>query len=290
MRLPRVQFTVRKLMAAVAICAMFLGIAPIFIRFCYDHLWSWTVLRDVNRGQSMRYSAEGLSSVGPPVVQALREALRSSPKKTRLDAIQSLGVMGFAPQAGVRDLAKPAVPDLIDALQDKDEEVRIWAACALGEFGPNAVSAVEPLIESVRDEAHPVVIPSAIQALGRMGPVASQAVPVLAPMVMDPKHRNHLMAVHAFWRIGPKGRAEASLVVPKLIDGLSGSRSPRERAWVAAILSEMGPAAREAIPALSMAAGDPAQEVGSAANNALRALTATDANSDSGVPTETRIP
>jgi hypothetical protein len=98
------------------------------------------------------------------------------------------------------------------------------------------------------------------------------------------------MALHAFWRIGPKGPAEASLVVPKLIDRLSTSKLPRERAWAAKILAEMGPAAREAIPALSMATGDPGQEVGSAADDALRAPKATEANSDSGVPTEFRIP
>jgi HEAT repeat protein len=277
-------------MAAVAIAALILGIAPIGFRFCYEYWWSWTVLRDVKRGQSTRYSAEGFSRVGPRAVQALREALRSAPKKTRLDAMQSLGVIGHAPKAAVRDLARPAVADLIDALGDGDEEVRIWAAVTLGQIGPNAASAVGPLIESVQDEAHPVVIPSAIQALGEIGPVARRALLVLAPMVKDPGHRSHVMAVHACWRIGPKGRAEAALVVPKLIERLATSKSPRERAWVAEILAEMGPAAREAIPALSTAAGDPEQGVGFAASNALRALAGTGANSESGVPTDSRIP
>jgi HEAT repeat protein len=276
-------------MAAVAICALVLGIAPICFRSGYEYWWSWTVLRDVRRGQSTQYSAEGLARVGPRVVEALREAIKNAPKTTRVAAMRSLGVMGLDPMAAVRNLARPAVPDLIAALGDNDEEVRLCAAVTLGQFGPNAASAVEPLIESVRDEAHPVVIPSAIKALGEMGPVAIRALPVLAPMVRAPESRNYIMAIHAFWRIGPKGQAEASIVVPKLIDRLGTSTWPRERAWIAEILVEMGPAAREAIPALSMAAADPEQEVALAAANALRTLTRTDANLESAVPTDPQI-
>src|SRR5262245_43747841 len=217
MRRRRARFTVRQLMAAVASCAILLAIAPIGFKPGHDSWWSWTVLRDVRLGQSTPYSAEGLSMVGPRVVEALREAVRSAPKTTRLDAMRSLGVLGRDSKPAVRDLAGPAVPDLIDALVDRDEEIRIWAAITLGELGADAAGAVEPLIESVRDEAHPVVIPSAIQALGQIGPVASRALPVLAPMVEDAGHRNHLMAIQASWRIGPKGPTDASLVIPKLI-------------------------------------------------------------------------
>jgi hypothetical protein len=54
---------------------------------------------------------------------------------------------------------------------------------------------------------------------------------------------------------------------------ISTSTLPRERAWIAELLSELGPAARKAIPALLRAAGDPEQEVSSAARNALKILT-----------------
>jgi HEAT repeat protein len=286
MGLPRIQFTVRRLMVAVGICASILWVASITV----EYWWTWTVIRAVKRGQSTRYSAEGFSRAGPRSVRALRDALSSDKKKTRLDALQSLGVIGRDPNVAVRDLARPAVPDLIDSLRDKDDDVRIWAAIALGQIGPNAVSAVEPLLTSIRDEEHPVVSGSAIQALGEIGPVATPALPVLASMVEDPQHRTHIMAIHAFWRIGPKGRAETSIVVPKLIDRLLTSKDPRERAWVAEILSEIGPAAREAIPALSTAVADPEQEVHYAANNALRALTGAGEKPESRVSTTTRNP
>jgi HEAT repeat protein len=277
-------------MVAVGICALILGVAPACLRFGYESWWTWTVLGDVKRGKSTRYSAEGFSRIGPRAVQALRRALRSPQKTTRVDAIRSLAVIGRAPKVADRELAKPAIPDLVEALSDPVEDVRIWAAVALGQIGPNAATAVEPLIRTVQDEAHPVVIPIAIQALGEIGPVASRALPVLAPMVKDPKNRNHLMAIEAFWKIGPQGRAEASIVVPKLIDRLSTSQHTRERAWIAEILAEVGPAAREAIPALKIAVQDPEREVAAAAVRTLNSLRSKQINWESGILTGPRTP
>jgi HEAT repeat protein len=276
-------------MLAIAVCALTFGIAPVAFRSGYKLWWTWVVVQDVERGQ-FRFSPEGYATAGPRALQALREAVRSGAKKTRLDAMQTLGMIGQDLSPKYRKLAKPAVPDLIEALTDEDEEIRIWAAITLGHIGSNAASAVEPLIGLVQDEAHPVVVPNAITALGEIGPPAIRALPVLAPMVNDPEHRNHVMAIQAFWRIGPKGLGEASLVIPKLIDRLQTTKSSHERAWVAGVLGGMGSAAREAIPALSMAAEDPEQQVSSAASNALRALAGTETNPESDVPTNPGIP
>jgi hypothetical protein len=274
------------MMMVVGICASIVWIAPIII----EHWWTWTVVSDVKRGQSTRYTAEGLSRAGPRLVRALRDALGSENKKIRLDALRSLGVIGSNQKIAVRDLAKPAVPDLIALLRDKDDEVRKWAIITLGEIGPNAASAVEPLLALIRDEEHAVRSGDAIRALGRIGPGAIPALPLLASMVADPQHRTHIMAIHAFWRIGPKSQVEASIVVQKLIDRLLASKHPRERAWVAEILSEIGPAAREAIGALSTAVDDPEPEVRYAAKNALRAVTAAGETPHSHVSTPTRDP
>jgi len=266
--MPRIRFTVRRLMAAVGICALLVWIAPI----CFEYGWTWTVLRDVKLGRSTRYSAEGFARIGPRSVQALREALRSGQKKTRVDALQSLGVIARDEQAAVQEMAKPAVPDLIDALRDKDDDVRIWAAITLGQIGPDAVSAVEPLVALLRDEQHPQVISCAVRSLGEIGPGAKAALPVLAAMVQNPGFTARVFATQAFWRVGPKGRAEASIVVPILIDQFVTSKDTRMREWVTEILCEIGPAAQEAVPALSSAAGDPDQRVGLAARRALEAI------------------
>ncbi len=293
MRLPRFKLTVRSLMVVVAVCAAIVWLAPITGKYW----WTWTVIRDVKRGQSQRYSAEGFSRAGPLSVQALRNALQSDKKATRLDALRSLSVIGRDSRDAVRALAKPAVPDLINALQDKDDDVRMEAATALGQIGSNAASAVEPLIAALRDGQHPVasagaiqVSASAIRALGEIGPSAKSALPALAKMVEDPQHRFHIWALHAFWRVGPKGPAEASIVVPKLIARLSTSKNPRERVWPADILAEIGPAARDAIPALSTAAADPDPELRVAAKKALSAVTGAKEKPESDVSTNIQNP
>jgi HEAT repeat protein len=286
MRLLRIRFTVWRLMVAVGICASILWIAPIGV----EYWWTWTVLRDVKRGRSTRYSAEGFARAGPRSVRALREAISSGQKKTRLDALQALGVIAREENVFVRDLAKPAVPNLIAALRDKDDEVRTWAAITLGQIGPNAVSAVEPLLALLRYEENPQVISCAVRSLGEIGPGARPALPVLAAMVQNPEHTAQVFAIQAFWRVGPKGRAEASIVVPKLIDRLVTSNDTRMRVWVAEILCEIGPAAQEAIPALSIAAGDLDPEVRRAARDALSALGGKGPNSRPGDPSSTRKP
>lgn len=278
MHLLRVQFTVRRLMVAVGFCALLVWITPI----CFEYAWMWTVLRDVEDGRSMRYSAEGFARIGPRSVQALRAAINSDQKTTRLAALRSLGVIACDEKAAVRNLVKPAIPDLIDALWDKDDDVRIWAAIALGQIGPDAVSAVEPLVALLRDEQHPQVISCAVRSLGEIGPGARPALPVLAAMVQNPGYSARVFATQAFWRVGLKGRAEASIVVPVLIDQLVTSKHTRMREWVTEILSEIGPAAQEAIPALSTAAGDPDQRVSVAARWALDVIKGSPSETEGG--------
>jgi HEAT repeat protein len=290
MRRPRIQFTVRRLMLAIAVCALTLGIAPVAFRSGYKLWWTWIVVQDIKSSGQSRASAEGYEMAGPRALEALREAVRSGPKKTRLHAMQELGRIGQDPTPAFRELARPAVPDLIAALTDDDEEIRIWAAITLGQTGPNGANAVEPLVAAalLSYDDHPQLVVCAIKALGEIGPAARPALPVLAPMVNERDNRTHIIAVHAFWRIGPKGPAEASLVVPRLLDRLTASKNSRERAWIAEILSEMGPSAREAIPALSTAADDPDTQVASAARKALKAVTATRQSAGGSVEMDSR--
>ncbi len=271
MRLPRIRFTVRRLMTGVAICALALWIAPV----CHQYWWTWTVVRDVKRG-TRRASPEGFWAAGPASVRALRETVRNGQKKTRLAAVQTLGDIGHDGRAAVSDLAKPAIPDLIDAaLHDQDREVRIYAVVSLGQMGPAAGAAVEPLIEllhKVHYEEDPQMICVILDALGLIGPRARPALPVLASMAKNPQHGARAFAARAMYRIGPEGRAEASLVVPALIKELATGKSPRERVSAAIFLADMASVAEEAIPALLTAGQDQDQEVRRAVAAALEAV------------------
>jgi hypothetical protein len=204
---------VRRMMAVVGICALILWITPISIQYWF----MWTVLSDVKRGNSTRYSPEAYSGIGPRSVQALRDALRSNQKTTRLAAVQTLGNIGHDGIAAISDLARPAIPDVIEAaLHDQDHEVRIFAAVTLGEIGPGAEAAVEPFVELLQKvpyEEDPQMICVVVDALGLIGPRARPALPVLTSMAENPRHLARAFAARAIYRIGPEGRAAASAVV-----------------------------------------------------------------------------
>ena len=265
---------------------MILGLAPIAFRAGYESWWTWTVLRDVRRGQSSRYSAEGFSRVGPRSVQALREALRSDRRLTRLDAAQSLGVIGREANPAVRDLASSAVPDLVAAaLHDPDREVRMRACASLGGFEADAAAAVEPLVallRSLRYEDDPQLFATVVESLGRIGPAARPAIAVLAAMARDPANPNRVIAAQSLGRIGPEGRVEAMVVVPSLLKMLAMDQSPREREWAARVLGELRPPGGEAVPALRAALQDNDPVVRRSARRALEAMNLTPSEADPG--------
>ncbi len=270
MRLTRPRFTTRSLMLVVGICALIVIIWLIPIG--YRWAWTWMVIRDVNRGQSTRYSAIGFASAGPHAFQALRVALKSDQAKTRMAAAQSLGVIG--------EDAKDAVPDLLEVvLHDPDKLVRIYAAASLGQIGPGAREAVEPLIKLLQTERDPQVVATVIQTFHELGPVAKTALPVLATMAKDPECHSRMMAAWAMCRIGPEGRAEAAALVPQLIVQLT-DQNPNSRKFAADVLAEIGPAAEGAVPALSAATEDQDGAVRKAAGKALAAIKRNPASSD----------
>jgi hypothetical protein len=195
----RIRFTVRRLMLAVAIGAAVLWIAPVG----YQWWWTWAVTRDVRRGVR-RYSPLGYWSAGPGAVRALRETVRSGPRTARVAAIQTLGNLALAPAAAHRDMAKPAIPELVEALHDKDDEIRMWAAITLGQIGPDAVRAVEPLVSLLQVEKNPQVILGAVQALGEIGPGARPALPALTAIAEDSRHFARGFAIKAINQIDPQ--------------------------------------------------------------------------------------
>jgi HEAT repeat protein len=248
-------------MLAIGLCALIIWLIPIG----YHWAWTWTVVRDVKRGQSTRYSAIGFANAGPRAFQALREALKSDQAKTRMAAVQSLGVIG--------EDAKDAVPDLVDiALHDQDVLVRIYAAASLGRIGPGASEAVEPLLKLLQTELDPQIVATVIQTFHELGPTAKPALPVLTAMVKDPQCLSRFMAAWAMCRIAPEARPEVAALVPHLIVQLTTDKHPNSRRFAAELLGEIGPAAQGAIPALSAATEDEDGAVRQAAFKAIETI------------------
>jgi HEAT repeat protein len=143
-----------------------------------------------------------------------------------------------------------SVSVLIKALGDNDENVRYWAAEALGEIGPEAKDAIPALIKALSDNDESVRI-KAIYVIGRIGPAAKEAIPALIKAFGDSDYGARTVAGEALKKIGP----EAKELVPVLIQAL-GDSDVNVRIAAAKELGEIRPAAKEAIPALIKAFGD----------------------------------
>jgi HEAT repeat protein len=194
-----------------------------------------------------------LAQIGPvtaDVIPALLGALQDENHHVRQAAAYALGSFGPA--------SKDAVPSLVAALKDRDRFVRRSAAealgkirpaakeaaLALGKFGPAAVDAVPDLIGALQDR-HPFMRLEAAEALGRIGPAVKAAVQALTEARrQDSDFRMPTAAALALFRLG----------VPPIDDLKDHEESfpAREIRRSAALkaLGEMGPAAKDAVPAL----------------------------------------
>jgi HEAT repeat protein len=189
-------------------------------------------------------------------VPTLMEALKNKRSDVRVYAATALGRMGRE--------ASRAVSTLIGALQDDDADVRHKVAVALGKIGPAAWSAAPDLAKALTDR-DATVRQSAVTALEEIGPDAKAAVPGLLAALKDTSIR--VQAVAALRKIGKAG-------VPDLIDALQ-QRHYQDRLAAIQILSDLGPDAVEAVPALTVRAkSDPYPNVRRAATAALQVIQA----------------
>jgi HEAT repeat protein len=95
---------------------------------------------------------------------ALAMSREQTMKETTLNALARIG--------------RPAVPALIEALQDHDPALRQVAARVIARIGPDAAEATDNLIVLL-DDSDEAVRKSAVRALGQIGPPAAKAVPTL---------------------------------------------------------------------------------------------------------------
>ncbi len=192
-----------------------------------------------------------LSRFGSRGVPILVKVLKNDRDYTvRVVAAASLGEIGPA--------AKNAVPALVQALSEKDREMRKHAATALYMIGP---AAVPGLVEALRDNNQEVGVWAAT-ALGWIGPAA---VPALERAIKDRDPRVRVLAVAAL------GKAAGEDAVTALVAALT-DKNWEVRSGAARILGLIGPAAKDAVPALKQALRDNKREVREEAAMAIRAI------------------
>ena len=116
-------------------------------------------------GASAQNAAGGKEPVsrGRPLSEWISD-LKAAAPATRNAAAYEIASLGPA--------AKPAVPALIEALDDPDAAVRFPVTVALGEIGPDAVAAVPRLKQMMFEEINDEIAAAARRAIRHIQPSA----------------------------------------------------------------------------------------------------------------------
>jgi len=224
--------------------------------------------------------SNALEKIGAAAVPALIEALKDREAYTRRRAAMILGEIGPP--------AKDAVPALVAALKDESLWVRAYAARALGGgfftvlpwdvlgsqlvfitraetrggIGPEARAAIPALIEALEDH-NEFVRWHAAQAIGGFGSDAKAAIPTLRRMLEGEKPPTSLHAASALAQLGETSLGMTTLIgmIKYLAPGQypgpfeAAQQKNREVRHLAVdMLGDLGPAAKDAVPALIEAA------------------------------------
>ncbi len=164
--------------------------------------------------------------------------LTSKDAGVRRSAAFALGKMGNG--------ALPAVPQLVDRLQDPDAGVRDASAAAIGDVCLSLRSEARPRVlaqevqdavqKSLTSDPDPRVQRSAAYAVGAFGPTAAPAVDALKAAL---EHKDPAVRQNAAWalgQIGPKGGEGAAAALCAAL----GDRDPLVRRDAAAALGSVG--------------------------------------------------
>jgi HEAT repeat protein len=172
------------------------------------------------------------SAAAATSVAALAKAAATGPVKSREQAIDQLADLGSK--------AKPAVPQLIEALKAKEPGIRWRAARALGEIGPGAAAGAEPLAGALKDsDIH--VRSHAAYALGAIGEASQKYVAALAALITDPDPHVRRAAIRAIDRIHPDSE--------EIVTDIAAALSAADPSVAVAAVRSLAAYGKQALPA-----------------------------------------
>ena len=297
MKLFRTRIGVRALLGLVALCALLFWGMKVSRESRPAHLYSkWLIdgddSRRVQAAQEMG-SLDAESEVAVPVLIRAMQFDRSASVRKR--SILSLADVTLERRDG--PTTEAAAASLVEALADKDSEVRRAAADALGRIGPAPQSVLPALLRISGDESE-WVRGASVSAIGwiEMKAEIDEAEPrrAIAKAMIDPSLHVRELGLYAFWAVAenstafsvallkdgdPRTRLAAmaalarssplaAKVVPELMEALA-DPDPAIRAGAARVLGSVWPLPGPAVTALEQALGDPDGAVREAAARAL---------------------
>jgi HEAT repeat protein len=179
---------------------------------------------------------------GDVPVAELISGLKSSDELVRVRTIDQLGARGAE--------AADAVAPLVELLKDSSAKVRAHAAWSLGAIGAAAKPAAAALTELVKDP-DATVRRQAVKAILAIRPGPQVMVPLCVKLLEDPDPAVRVRVLQTIADAGEKA-------VPGLIEAL---KSEKAAYWACLALRDIGPAAKDAVPALAEKLKDPHPEI-----------------------------
>jgi HEAT repeat protein len=158
--------------------------------------------------------------------------LASADETVQLRAIDELGAQ--------KEKAAEAVTPLVQLLKSPSAKVRAHAAHSLGEIGLQAKTAVEALAQLLKDPDE-TVRRHTVQAIAGIRPGPHVMVPLCIELLQDPDPAVRLRVMTAIANVGARA-------VPALIAALDNDKAAY---WACVVLRDIGPAAKDAVPALT---------------------------------------
>jgi hypothetical protein len=138
---------------------------------------------DDENDQVRRAAHDALVGLGPRAVPSLLQAFHDKSPRLRAEAAEALSALGSN--------AKEALPTLISAFNDPDQDVRVkamWLMRFIVETPEDARPPVEALLPIIRDDPNGHIRGKAVEAAGILGchGTAKEVAPVLVRCLKDP--------------------------------------------------------------------------------------------------------
>ncbi|MCH2182917.1 MAG: HEAT repeat domain-containing protein [Mariniblastus sp.] len=225
-----------------------------------------------------------------PALDQVIAGLDAEPFMTQVHACKVLVALG--PDA------RPAGEKLVELAEKGNPSVRSWATVALGAIGPVDEYDVVEILDDKLDDFLLLDKQRALQGLALIGPAGKRALPNIERLMQDKSKSCPHDAAYAYWKVtGDADRPVAVLVellqdvnfqndaieilgdmgpqaknsVPALIEQL-GSSEDYLREGAVLTLGAIGPDAKEALPALGKMKDDPDALIRSAAERSIREI------------------
>lgn len=202
--------------------------------------------RDIQIRQKVIKTLKQASKESVPV---LIEVLKNS-QDTELQASAALALGQIGAESNI---AATAVPELVDALKNQNEQVRLEAVEALQNISANNditlqdKDAVFALITLIKKDINEDIQASAIVILGNTGTKAEAAIDILREKLKD-RNNNKTIRGYTAWALG---NIEAKKAIPDLIQSVEEDPEQNVRAYAANSLSIIAVSSLDSVEKLS---------------------------------------